>query len=74
MGGLLFMRLRLPNPWVLGSMSVAMTLTLSGIELSALPDYVPKIGQLFIGWSLGTAIARLLSRRAAFYRGRGRVH
>lgn len=53
MGGLLFMRLRLPNPWVLGSMSVAMTLTLSGIELSALPDYVPKIGQLFIGWSLG---------------------
>jgi hypothetical protein len=34
-------------------MSVAMTLTLSGIELSALPDYVPKIGQLFIGWSLG---------------------
>ena len=69
MGGLLFMRLRLPNPWVLGSMSVAMTLTLSGIELSALPDYVPKIGQLFIGWSLGTAIAptsfaprRVLSR------------
>ena len=66
MGGLLFMRLRLPNPWVLGSMSVAMTLTLSGIELSALPDYVPKIGQLFIGWSLGTAIVRLLSRRARF--------
>ncbi|MBR8652643.1 AbrB family transcriptional regulator [Achromobacter sp. Marseille-Q0513] len=53
MGGLLFMRLRLPNPWVLGSMSVAMALTLSGVELSALPDYVPKIGQLFIGWSLG---------------------
>ncbi len=25
----------------------------SSIELSALPDYVPKIGQLFIGWSLG---------------------
>lgn len=74
MGGLLFMRLRLPNPWVLGSMSVAMTLTLSGIELSALPDYVPKIGQLFIGWSLGTAIVGLLSRRAAFHRGRGRVY
>ncbi len=47
------MKLRLPNPWVLGPMLVAMILTASSIELSALPDYVPKIGQLFIGWSLG---------------------
>ncbi len=47
------MKLRLPNPWVLGPMSVAMILTANGIELSALPDYVPKIGQLLIGWSLG---------------------
>ena len=68
MGGLLFMRLRLPNPWVLGSMSVAMTLTLSGIELSALPDYVPKIGQLFIGWSLGTAIAPTFAPRRVLSR------
>ncbi|QKH35807.1 AbrB family transcriptional regulator [Achromobacter pestifer] len=52
-GGAAFMRLRLPNPWVLGPMLVAMILTLNGIELSALPDYVPKIGQLLIGWSLG---------------------
>jgi membrane AbrB-like protein len=34
-------------------MLVAMMLTASNIELSALPDYVPKVGQLFIGWSLG---------------------
>ncbi len=52
-GGLCFMKLRLPNPWVLGPMLVAMILTASSIELSALPDFVPKIGQLFIGWSLG---------------------
>ncbi len=52
-GGLLFMKLRWPNPWVLGPMLVAMTLTACDIELSALPDYVPKIGQLLIGWSLG---------------------
>lgn len=53
LGGLCFMKLRLPNPWVLGPMLVAMILTASGIELSALPDVVPKVGQLFIGWSLG---------------------
>ncbi|MDR6604700.1 membrane AbrB-like protein [Achromobacter deleyi] len=52
-GGLFFMKLRLPNPWVLGPMLVAMLLTASSIELSALPDFVPKVGQLFIGWSLG---------------------
>lgn len=52
-GGLGFMKLRWPNPWVLGPMLAAMTLTACGIELSALPDYVPKVGQLLIGWSLG---------------------
>ncbi|WP_454675776.1 AbrB family transcriptional regulator [Achromobacter pestifer] len=52
-GGLFFMKLRLPNPWVLGPMLVAMLLTSSNVELSALPDYVPKVGQLLIGWSLG---------------------
>lgn len=52
-GGVFFMKLRLPNPWVLGPMLVAMLLTSNSIELSALPDFVPKIGQLFIGWSLG---------------------
>lgn len=52
-GGLAFMKLRLPNPWVLGPMLVAMMLTTAGIELSALPSFVPMVGQLFIGWSLG---------------------
>ncbi|MEN4917167.1 AbrB family transcriptional regulator [Achromobacter spanius] len=52
-GGLAFAKLRLPNPWVLGPMLVAMVLTASSVELSALPDYVPKAGQLLIGWSLG---------------------
>ncbi|AZS82859.1 AbrB family transcriptional regulator [Achromobacter spanius] len=52
-GGMAFVKLRLPNPWVLGPMLIAMLLTSSGIEWSALPDYVPKVGQLLIGWSLG---------------------
>ena len=45
--------LKMPNGWVLGPMFVAMGLTMNGIELSALPDFVSKTGQLLIGWSLG---------------------
>ena len=44
---------RVPNGWVLGPMFVSMALTMSGIELSAMPDYVAKVAQLLIGWSLG---------------------
>ena len=44
---------RVPNGWVLGPMFVAMALTMSGIELSAMPDYFLRIAQLLIGWSLG---------------------
>lgn len=44
---------RIPNGWVLGPMFVSMALTMAGVELSAMPDYVSKIAQLLIGWSLG---------------------
>ena len=49
----LFHRLRVPNPWVLGPLAVALALTSQEVELSALPDVVLKGGQLLIGWSLG---------------------
>lgn len=54
LGALLLRRLRWPNPWVLGSLAVALVLTGSGIELSALPKAVSHAGQLFIGVALGT--------------------
>ena len=54
LGALLLRRLRWPNPWVLGSLAVALALTGSGIELSALPKAVTHAGQLFIGVALGT--------------------
>ncbi len=49
----LFKRFRLPSPWVLGSLAMALALTINGIELSALPQSVVVGGQLLIGWSLG---------------------
>lgn len=51
--GSLFRRWRLPNPWVLGPMAVAILFTSNQVELSALPDVMVRGGQLLIGWSLG---------------------
>ncbi len=47
-------RLKQPNPWVLGSLLVAMALTASGVELSAIPRELSGTAQLFIGVALGT--------------------
>ena len=52
-GAWLMRRSRLPNPFVLGSLAVAMVLTGSGIELSALPPLITHAGQLLIGCALG---------------------
>ncbi|MCW7538318.1 AbrB family transcriptional regulator [Aquabacterium sp. A7-Y] len=51
---LLLQKLNKPNPWVLGSLAAAATLTASGVELSALPRWMTNLGQLFIGVALGT--------------------
>jgi membrane AbrB-like protein len=54
LGAWLVRRLGMPNPWVLGALAVALTLTANGIELSALPGGLTHAGQLFIGVALGT--------------------
>lgn len=41
------------NPWFMGSLIVAMGLTMAGIELSALPPWMTNAAQLVIGVSLG---------------------
>jgi membrane AbrB-like protein len=41
------------NPWFMGALLVAMGLTMSGIELSALPPWMNNAAQLLIGVSLG---------------------
>jgi membrane AbrB-like protein len=50
----LLKRLRVPNAWVIGPLMVALALTAAGIELSRLPEWMIRTGQLFIGVSLGT--------------------
>ncbi|HSI54705.1 MAG TPA: AbrB family transcriptional regulator [Ramlibacter sp.] len=41
------------NPWFMGALLVAMGLTMSGTELSALPQWMTNAAQLLIGVSLG---------------------
>lgn len=52
-GALLMSRVRGTNPWFIGALGVAMGLTLSGVELSALPGWAVNAAQLVIGVSLG---------------------
>jgi membrane AbrB-like protein len=51
---LLLKRLRVPNAWVIGPLAVALALTASGVQLSRLPEWMIRAGQLLIGVSLGT--------------------
>ena len=53
-GAWLMLRLRQPNPWVLGSLGAALILSASGHALSALPPWLSPAAQLVIGVSLGT--------------------
>lgn len=63
-GALALRRMGLPNPWVLGSLAVAMALTAGGMHLSTLPREIANAGQLFIGVALGTRFTSGFVRRS----------
>ncbi len=63
-GVALLHRLRLPNPFVLGALAVALALTASGVTLSALPPAFSNAGQLFIGVALGARFTPDFARAA----------
>jgi membrane AbrB-like protein len=47
-------RLNFPNAWVIGPLLGAIAVTAAEMRLSALPEWMAHLGQLFIGISLGT--------------------
>lgn len=51
--GVVFVRLGISNPWVLGPLFGTAILTVTGFTATAVPPWVSSIGQLLIGWSLG---------------------
>jgi membrane AbrB-like protein len=63
-GGWLMQRTGRANPWFMGSLAVAMVLTASGIELSAVPRWISNAAQLLIGVNLGVRFQRQFVRGA----------
>ena len=53
-GAWLLKRMDVPNAWVIVPLLVTVALTANSINLSALPEWMVHLGQLFIGVSLGT--------------------
>ena len=64
LGSLLMVRSGRPNPWFLGALLVAMGLTMAGIDLSALPQWMTNLAQLVIGVSLGVRFEARFVRTA----------
>jgi uncharacterized protein len=57
-GGWLMARTGRANPWFMGSLLAAMVLTMTGLELSAMPAAATNAAQLVIGVSLGVRFQR----------------
>jgi hypothetical protein len=73
--GWLMARTGRANPWFIGALAVAMGLTMSGIELSAVPQPLTNAAQLVIGVSLGVRFQRRVrAHRAALAAGVGGRH
>ena len=51
-------RVGVPNAWMLGPLSATVALTLSGVNLSAIPSWLSNGAQLLIGCSLGSSFER----------------
>ena len=68
-GAGVFIGLGLPNPWILGTMSVTAALGIAGVPLSGLPVWLSDCGQLLIGISLGCRFGPGFLRRAPKFLG-----
>jgi uncharacterized protein len=64
LGAWLMLALRMPNPWVLGPLAVALVLSASGQRWSAFPPGLANAGQLAIGVALGSRFSPDFVRRA----------
>lgn len=53
LGALGLTALKVPNAWMLGSLFVSIAITVSGINLSAMPITLSNTGQLLLGCALG---------------------
>ncbi len=66
-GGLALQRLRVPNAWMLGPLFVSIALTVSDVQLSAMPPLLTGLGQLLVGCTLGARFERRFMLSAPRY-------
>lgn len=57
-------RTRLPNPFMMGPLALAIALTVAGVELSSIPSWLTNAAQLLLGCSLGERFQRSFLREA----------
>ncbi len=57
-------RIRFPNPWMMGPLIGTILLTSNGVQLSAMPGWLPNVGQVLLGCWLGTRFSQAFLRHA----------
>lgn len=62
--GLVFQRLRFPNPWMMGPLLGAIVITASGLEFSSMPGWLANVAQLLLGCALGSRFRQSFLRDA----------
>ncbi|WP_159911597.1 AbrB family transcriptional regulator [Pantoea sp. 18069] len=69
LGAWLMLRLKRANPWFLGALLASMGLAMSGLDLSAVPQWMMNAAQMLIGVSLGVRFRRDFLRTAPLWLG-----
>jgi uncharacterized protein len=69
LGGFVLTVLKRPNPFMLGPLFVAIGMTASGVELSAMPAPLSAAGQLLLGCALGAKFEQSFFRTAPRFMG-----
>ena len=67
--GWILQRIGLPNAFVLGALALAIPLTVSGVETSAIPRWMLNGAQLLLGCALGARFSPSFLRRAPRFLG-----
>jgi membrane AbrB-like protein len=62
--GLVFQRLRFPNPWMMGPLLGAIIITANGLEFSSMPGWLANVAQLMLGCALGSRFRQSFLREA----------
>ena len=57
-GGMLFYKVRFPNPWMMGPLIAIIFATASGLEFSSMSGFLTNCGQVLLGCALGTRFSR----------------